>query len=314
MISLEKLKTQGAHSMISRKITTLTTLLALTLLISGCGRQNADNTQNSNVASDAQSQAQVQGASSSSFIDSYQRHFWCGQGEDGTYNDAPYIDFWGVYDTTTYNGEVEVYFEVEHDGELVYTSEVTNSPDCYFYATDYTGAYLLPAGTYTVTLFTADGTQVDSDSCIVTLSAPPQAIDLLSGDIDMAPVWDNYASTWSSTITAYSWYDYNNNNTGTGYYTANDTVEFDLTTLDSDAGSLYYAYYYIPEGDLTLVDLNTPSYSATVDYTAYTTSNFYECRLENPMSGAYLIIVAESEDQWANGTGTYLCHSMCVVE
>lgn len=87
-------------------------------------------------------------------------------GLDDVYTDAAYINFWGH---RTGSGDVNTYFEVEHNGQLVFTSDVSTSIDCYFRASDYSasvGGYL-PEGTYTITLYLEDGTVVDSGSCTV---------------------------------------------------------------------------------------------------------------------------------------------------
>ncbi|MCQ2516048.1 MAG: hypothetical protein MJ094_04215 [Saccharofermentans sp.] len=247
------------------------------------------------------------------FMEAYEGYSWWGADSDDTYADASYIDFWATYDYSMIDDEVEFYFTVEHDGVLVYTSDVTYSCDCYFYASDYTGEDVLPEGSYTVTLYLADGTLVDSGSTYVYVSDDAQT-PVVAGDVDTETYWADPNSDWSDTISLWGWYDSNN---GTfdfdGFYSNGDYVEYDLGTDDTSASALYYAFYLLPDGTAASADYSNPVADGTINFTGYNDGNFYECGMGYATSGTYLVIVAESEDAWDEGYGDWLCYSMCSV-
>lgn len=244
----------------------------------------------------------------SDFSEVYIGHSWWGADDDDTYTNAYYIDFWGTYDSSMLDESPELYFTVEHDGNLVYTSDITSSADCYFYATDYTDDEYLPEGSYTVSLYTSDGTLIDSDSTYVYLTATPTVAPTVS-TVDTETYWDDPSSAWADTITGWGWYDYSEGDIGDGYYSSGDTVEYDLVTSDDSASSLYYAYFYAD--DIEDVDISSPWCDGTVDFTAYSNANIYEFPLDNAVSGTFVIVVAESESAFNNYS--VLCYSMCSV-
>ncbi len=248
------------------------------------------------------------------FMEAYEGHSWWMADSDNTYSDAYYIDFWGEYDSSLLTESPELYFTVEHDGTLVYTSDISSSADCYFYASDY-GYDVLPEGTYTVTLYLADGTVVDSDSTYCYVSDVPTSGGdvVVTGDVDTETYWDDPASAWADTISMWGWYDYNASGFGEGYYAAGDMVEFDLITDDDNAGPLYYAFYALPDGTPGSADYDNPDADGVVDFYPYSFGNDYEFELGYADAGVYLVVVAESEAAWANGTGDWLCYSMCSV-
>jgi len=255
----------------------------------------------------------------SDFMEAYEGYSWWNADTEDTYADAYYIDFWATYDYSLITEEPEFYFEVEHDGTLIYTSDVSYSCDCYFYADDYSEAVngYLPEGSYTITLYLADGTLVDSGSCYVYVSDAAAGTGSGAGTttgIDTEIYWDDPDSEWANTISSWGWYDYNISNVGDGFYAYSDIVEFDLLTDDDSAGSLYYVYYYLSDGTYDSIDYDSPVDAGTINYTAYTNGNFYEFSFDYSDPGVYLIVIAESEAAWDNGDGDLLCHSMCVIE
>jgi len=257
------------------------------------------------------------GFSDSSFLNAYNGHTWYMAENTNHYYNATYIDFWGTYDFDQYDGTPQMYFEVEQDGVLVFTSDLITYPDCYFYTTDYpnyTPDYL-PAGTYTVSLYLIDGTLIDSDSCYVDLATgegeDAGVSNFVGYDTDTA--WYDSTTPWANTIEAWGWYDYMNDGFGEGYYYTTDAVEYDLYIGDNDGGELYYAYYYFPDGIVDMAEVGEPYCDGTTSFAEYSSGRFYEFVLSTPQRGVYYIVVAESEEAWDNGNGEFLVTSQCVV-
>lgn len=120
--------------------------------------------------------------------------------DNGTYTDTLYINFYGGFNYSLINdyNDIQIYFVVERDGSVIYTSEIMDDADFYYTAAmdaDCVDGYL-PSGTYTVTCYDANDNVIDSGSCTVinTASATPVAPstpDAIEGtqylaDFDMA--------------------------------------------------------------------------------------------------------------------------------
>lgn len=121
-------------------------------------------------------------------------------------------------------------------------------------------------------------------------------------------------SEWADTIDFTGWYDLTNRYFSDGVYTLGDTVEFDLSTTDIDAGDLYFAYYSVPSTVDLNVDFSHPVAQGVANYVAYSDGNFYEFRFTPSYPGYYMIVVAESASAWAYGAGEYLVYACCRVD
>ncbi|MCQ2515386.1 MAG: hypothetical protein MJ094_00810 [Saccharofermentans sp.] len=218
------------------------------------------------------------------FMEVYNGHSWWMADSDDNYSNASYIDFWGTYNSYDLTEDPELYFTVEHDGVLVYTSDITSSADCYFYASDYTGDDYLPEGTYTITLYLADGTVVDSDSTYVSLttSGSSSGTPVVSGEM---------VALWESGINDY-WYSYSD---GTGYAmdsgvydTTESTIEYTCQVYDEDTFAdfpVYYEVYYSATGNTEDAEL---VYSSTIYPTEYSNGYFYEFQYNGALEeGSY---------------------------
>jgi len=233
------------------------------------------------------------------FMEVYNGYSWYAADSDDTYTNAYYINFWATYDSSNITEYPEFYFTVEHDGSLVYTSETSYSCDCYFYASDYTGDDYLPEGSYTITLYLADGTMVDSGSTYVYLED--------AGNEPGAPVAASgeYADLWADGINEY-WYSYSD---GSGYAmdsgiydTSETTIEFTCEVLDEATFAdfpVYYEVYYSATGNTGDAEL---VYSSTIYPTEYSNGYFYEFQYNGTLEeGSYFFAGAEN----ANADSTF---------
>ena len=102
-------------------------------------------------------------------------YWWFADERDNgiVYHDCDRIDL-----DITLNPDVSgtpIYYEVQYNGTKVYTSETDSGSYAGYFRTSYDGAAVenghLAAGTYTITFFSAAGTQLASDQCTVTNGA-----------------------------------------------------------------------------------------------------------------------------------------------
>lgn len=259
-----------------------------------------------------------------SIVDAFDGYTWyaCDPNTDDVYTNASYIDFWGTYNAEMMNYESpEVYFTVERDGVLIYTSEERSSLDFYYYASDDADSVdgYLPAGTYTVTCYDLEDNLVATGTCTVIAEAAEEttttAADTpVAGDDDFSAYWSDPSSEWSDTISSWGWYDVAGQAACDGVFTLGNPVEYDLVTEDADAGDLYFAFYPVSSTSVFDADWSSPDAQGVTGYTPYNNGNFYEFGFTPSEAGYYLIVVAESADAWAAGEGDYLVYACCLVQ
>lgn len=145
---------------------------------------------------------------------------------NGVYTNADYINFWGQFSDVG-SSDINIYFTVERDGVLIHTSDIVHSGDYYYRATDDPDSEsgCLPAGTYTITCYQENGTQIATGTCTVIF------------DVNSAPNATDYFSYES-------WYgSYSIQNDGTVIYTDATYLDLDLHTTSTVEGYYTIEYY-----------------------------------------------------------------------
>lgn len=216
-----------------------------------------------------------------------------------------------------------VYYEIFWDGNnsVVYTDEDTDAwvnvnddgIPC-----DETGTFVA-AGTYTITFYLADGTEIYSDSCTVTVeeyegfTADPSIISSCFMSEDFEATIDQEYDFEGYTVPGYGWWDYNEGGVGSGIYSVNDTVSYSLHIRSdvADPQPVYMVYYFMGSTpDMNVIDSEQPAYYETISYTAYNDGNFYDLDYNGVnVPGYYLLIVASD----AELTEIYL-EAICAIE
>ncbi|MFA5727265.1 MAG: hypothetical protein WC886_06465, partial [Saccharofermentanaceae bacterium] len=139
--------------------------------------------------------------------------WWTADG-DGTYTNAYTIELDIIPTAEGASGDVtwEFYYEVYFNNSLVYTSESCTDYGSYieaYYGTSYSGASVgadgyLSAGSYTITFYTLDGTQLATSSVnVYEETAVTEPTSTGSGVTDFYEITDG---TFASTIGICGWY------------------------------------------------------------------------------------------------------------
>lgn len=215
-----------------------------------------------------------------------------------------------------------VYYEIFWDGNnsVVFTDEDSDAWVSVYddgIPCDETGTYVA-AGTYTITFYLADGTEIYSDSCTVTveeveaLDVDPSALQINFMNEDFEATIDQEYEYDGYTVPGYGWWDYANGDVCDGVYTSEDIVSFSLHIRSdiADPQPVYMVYYYMGvTPDMNNIDMQQPAYYATINHTAYNDGNFYDLDYDGvPVPGYYLMIVASD----AELTDIYL-EAVCVI-
>ncbi|MFA6337573.1 MAG: hypothetical protein WCX26_02505 [Saccharofermentanales bacterium] len=237
---------------------------------------------------------------------------WWAADADGSYTNADTIelDILPTEEGSSYDITWEFYYEVYFSNSLVYTSETCTDSGSYieaYYGTSYSGASVsddgyLSAGSYTITFYTLDGTQLATSS--VNVYEEAEGTDLTSPDL--TNFCEIYDSTFASTIGIYGWYDPISGieTDQTWIYSTTDTqIEFDMEVVGSSVtDTLDYVYFYYADSDSTEVFLYGGSCVPTERPDGYYYELTYEGTLE---AGYYLLLFGDIDND--NPYGSAIC-------
>ncbi|HPJ81783.1 MAG TPA: hypothetical protein PL103_06150 [Saccharofermentans sp.] len=228
---------------------------------------------------------------------------WWAAYADGSYTNADTIelDILPTEEGSSYDITWEFYYEVYFSNILVYTSETCTDSGSYieaYYGTSYSGASVsddgyLSAGSYTITFYTLDGTQLATSSVNV---------------YEVTDFYEITDGTFASTIGIYGWYQ-----AGYGiatddmliYSTSDTQIEFDLEVVGSSVtDTLYYEYFYVTDLDSTPVSV----YEGSCIPAEYTNGYFYELIYSGTLEAGYYLVIFGDANQVQYG------QAVCMVQ
>lgn len=241
---------------------------------------------------------------------------WWTADADGTYTNADTIELDIIPTAEGASGDVtwEFYYEVYFNNSLVYTSESCTDYGSYieaYYGTSYSGASVgadgyLSAGSYTITFYTLDGTQLATSSVnVYEETAVTEPTSTGSGVTDFYEITDG---TFASTIGICGWYQ-----AGYGiatddmltYSTSDTQIEFDLEVVGSSVtDTLYYEYFYVTDFDSTPVSV----YEGSCIPAEYTNGYFYELIYSGTLEAGYYLVIFGDANQVQYG------QAVCMVQ
>ncbi|HPQ31661.1 MAG TPA: hypothetical protein PK465_01305 [Saccharofermentans sp.] len=228
---------------------------------------------------------------------------WWAAYADGTYTNADTIELDIIPTAEGASGDVtwEFYYEVYFNNSLVYTSETCTDSGSYieaYYGTSYSGASVsddgyLSAGSYTITFYTLDGTQLATSSVNV---------------YEVTDFYEITDGTFASTIGICGWYQ-----AGYGiatddmliYSTSDTQIEFDLEVVGSSVtDTLYYEYFYVTDLDSAPVSV----YEGSCIPAEYTNGYFYELIYSGTLEAGYYLVIFGDANQVQYG------QAVCMVQ
>ena len=239
---------------------------------------------------------------------------WWTADADGTYTNADTIELDIIPTAEGASGDVtwEFYYEVYFNNSLVYTSESCTDYGSYieaYYGTSYSGASVgadgyLSAGSYTITFYTLDGTQLATSS--VNVYEEAEGTDLTSPDL--TNFCEIYDGTFASTIGTCGWYDPISGIATDDmliYSTSDTQIEFDLEVVGSSVtDTLYYEYFYVTDLDSTPVSV----YEGSCIPAEYTNGYFYELIYSGTLEAGYYLVIFGDANQVQYG------QAICMVQ
>ena len=249
---------------------------------------------------------------------SFSTYWWFTSG-DHTYNDTEEIDCDLSFDD---GGNYPVYYTVQYNGSVVYTSPVDSYSRYGYYGPEQNATLdasgFLPTGTYTITFYSDNDTVLTSDSVQVTSSGgtnpnPNPNPNPGSGTIDTTELGYEFVSddfralisdvSSGGTTTGYGWWDYNVGTICDGLYTTSDIVAFSLLLKDENySQSIYYAYYFSEDvrvfDDDSFLGSMAPIYDATISPSVYSDGAYYDIDLNvnSLQPGYYFLLVADNSN------------------
>ena len=258
--------------------------------------------------------------------------WWWADDDEGNYTNTSSIELdlnFNDY-SVDYSG---IYYTVEYNGELVYTSE--SGENWGIYGSD-EGAVLddnwcLPAGSYKITFYDENGNELASDTATVTVTAVetaattevPAASDpvsdpddvILSGDMDIVETDDNDSTVYfdqtfvdnilrkeDGSLSA-GWWDYSSGSWSIvdsygaiGYNTSVETIAYSIEVDPSLTDTIYFEYYYSADGMFDDIG-TTADFSNTIAPTVYSNAAYYDIDYDlaapSP-AGSYLLLIYDA--------------------
>ena len=222
--------------------------------------------------------------------------------EVGYYEDCWYLelDVW-FYEAP----EVAMYYEVYYDGTLMYTSRPENIDwTCYEIWIDenigveLTDDWYMPAGIYTVKVYTEDGLLItESSATVVVNDYTISTSGGSSGEFDDSG-FSVYDDSFAD-IVDIGWTDYGDAGYyGEGLFGTDVSALGMYITIDGDGPELYYEVYYLGDFDNLSFDLENMVDSGYVSPIAST--YYIDYKPDSVEPGVYYFVVGESNPGMAN--------------
>lgn len=225
-------------------------------------------------------------------------YLWEGHVEED-FNEAWYVDTEYIYVELDYNTDFNVFYTVEIDGVLVYTSE-ENEYECYIYPyllSQYYGedSEIILPGDYVITYYVGNE---PFDTCIAHVSVSDDYYNNNRQPGEFTDILAEFSSDmFMYFITECCWYNPDTNefldsfvyDSGVSY------ISYSIQVPAGTTDTIYYAYYYTNNPDLEVETMLTgePVYSNTIAPTSYTNGTYYDVDCNMGLDGVYILIIAE---------------------